>query len=126
MTNEEINEAACRLAGLKSILGHEFAFDPKCPERGWCLRCFKPRAEHLFPPVSTSWEAAGRLMDALSAKGIFHRLEYDFTRRHGERYYSTVDFEKAKSDSGPMALALAVVALAESHSPERHTTVPSS
>lgn len=109
MTNAELNKICCDFAGIEptntstSETGEKFLW---------------------YPPVSSDWEAAGRLMDALRAKGAW--LLFDRGWRAVGRgqtasscYQATVGIrgrtkgESGISDSGPMALALAVAELAK-------------
>lgn len=72
----------------------------------------------VYPPVSTSWEAAGRLMEALHRKNLA-ATEIACDWRNSKSAWSGYasnphegEFRKY-ADSGPMALALAVVELAK-------------
>ena len=71
------------------------------------------RSEMIYPPVSTEWGAAGRLMDALHKKGhkpcIMGGQDGNFA---GFVYYQDEESDWARikrvHPSGPMALVLAV------------------
>lgn len=66
-------------------------------------------------PVSTSWDAAGRLMDALRSK-IWFNLNAAPDYYKAEVAMDGCDPIIHRNKSGPMALALAVAALTkESH-----------
>ena len=93
MTNEEIDRKCCEFTGI--------------PGR------YYTGAIPVYPPVSTSWEAAGRLMDALVAKDMHPWLYYNKLML---KWVGSVDGYgyAGVSEKGPMALALAVVALADS------------
>lgn len=129
--NKEIDEICCRFAGLEPLW---FILYPKSPSTGPSTRrkgpFKKPDAERVaatpsrygipsgiepeYPPVSTSWEAAGWLSAVLRKKGIRYEViaEMDHVYVHvipaaeAEKYYM-------KASDFPMALALAVAELAK-------------
>jgi hypothetical protein len=113
VTNEELNEACCRFAGIEPELKHadkcEYQLDS--PSMGCC------DARLVYPSVSTDWGAAEKLSTALRGKG--YRLTAEFFSK-----YVYVRFHHDESDKlwshakdFPMAFALAVKALAEAVKP---------
>lgn len=123
MTNEDLDKICCEFAGIEPVTGHKYVAVDGHPEIGWCAYCYRPKYAHLFPPVSTSWEAAGQLMDALAEKGIMaapspvRYLVGDRGVKWVARAFDSASQrgtdEMESDDSGPMALALAVAALAK-------------
>ncbi len=120
MTPTELDAVCCRFAGIAPK-----AFDV-FTEDGWKSGTFilsgvtdgdeavtlwhntGRTLRPVYPPVSTDGGAMLLLMEALRKMGVFHRVEFDDTRRLGEQYHSVVHFYKSRCDSAPMALALAV------------------
>lgn len=110
-TNAKLDRDCCEFAGLGPE--HKFAQFADCPEIGWCAVCYRAANAdvHQYPPVSTDWGAAGRLMDALQAKGQLFELWPDHHKWHVHMRAHRQEIHSA--DSGPRALCLAVAALAE-------------
>lgn len=106
MTDKELralDAACCQFAGLEPRI-----------ERQLIDRFEQPEIVLTYPPVSTSWEAAGRLMEDLEAvtvtveKVIVEKVaSWESTVEQGNR------FIRVFADSGPLALALAVAELAK-------------
>lgn len=109
MTNEELNEICCVEAGLK-------------PTRRELCSCYGPKhepecenpIETIYPPVSTEWAAAGRLMDVL-----FPKVDVMFWKEMNGKVRVRLTCSKNGEDLGhgiadtsSMALCLAVAALA--------------
>lgn len=117
MTNEELDEICCEFAGIERIGGgHKFVPHPNHPDTGWCLKCFRVETDrnHAYPPVSTDWAAAGRLMDALRIKHVWISIQ------SGTGWSVKVGVSPSMSAEAaelglPMALALAVAQLVASH-----------
>lgn len=118
MTPEELNEKCCRFTRIEPKRESHC----RCESRsGWPLNQEQRDAEctakvtiEIYPPVSTDWAAAGRLMDALSAKGILWRVSHLQEKKC--KFALVVDPTSNKSaeashESAPMALALAVAEL---------------
>jgi len=122
MTNKEIDEICCQFAKIE-------------PNRRELCNCSYPKhedgcsqpLEETYPPVSTDWGAAGRLMDALCVLGYRIDLEMDPTEPLEKRWqcnyasgpWNRINAYLVNASTGPMALALAVVALAENQTKEK-------
>ena len=67
-----------------------------------------------YPPVSTDWGAAGRLMEALRLKGVraYALPMVDGWVGNALRFGEMSTMEQVAEDTGPMALCLAVARLA--------------
>jgi hypothetical protein len=106
MTQEEINAACCEFLGISKENTDQWVAYGDGNLRACVQR---------YPPVSTDRDMIGRLMDALAAKGIDYQLAHHPVRRPGHQHHATLGHEEASavSTTGPMALALAVVQLAQ-------------
>lgn len=119
MTNEELDAACGIFAELPTLAGHAFEQPEKNDKAGWCGVYYEGRSAHKYPSFSTDWAAAGRLRDALRAKGCFTRSSDNSTEflveishpQHPRIIWAT-------ADTGPRALCLAVAALAEASGKE--------
>lgn len=128
MTNEELDKICCEVAGIEPTsycvwgkLGIEMPTAPakwvrdnqaRMDEFGWT-------SEPIFPPVSSDWCWAGKLIDALRAKRM--RVFLDFqpdvveveVEVHRFREPEAGILGRVEHASAPRALALAVAGLAK-------------
>ena len=123
MTPEELRKLdaeCCEFVGLEPKRESRCECDE--PLYGWMInreqrdaQCTAKVTTLTYPPVSTSWEAAGRLMDALKARcvdvgddAIMIRISV-VQAGYLCRIFAVRNREyRGDSDSGPLALALAV------------------
>lgn len=124
MTNEELDAACCEFAGLEPET--RFIHESRCGARTDRCDCPDRPPVKAYPDFSTDWGAAGRLMEALAAKGIMAApspVRYFTGPTMGVRWVAAafdgkIGTKEMEADSGPRALCLAVAALAEASGKE--------
>lgn len=133
MTNKELDAACCEFAGLEpEYWTAGIKWQSICivdPE--WFRKDYEANPGKYWtkdpipkwPSVSTDWGAAGRLMDALILKGVLYEADgdgadgYEFKHSISLWYSKNLGVEArervdATANTFPMALCLAVAAIA--------------